>query len=190
MVTSSTISNLLISSGTLGSFKATSGSIGILSAATSTISTLAVTSGTVTSLYIGTGGIYLPTSGGTPSILNFYEVYTDSTSNGWSGPLGAFTLNIKYVRIGETCGISFSNKTGTSSSSAAFVSSTIPTRFRPSQNFIHTFIRVSSGGTQTTPGFIIYDTTAFQIFLDATQTLFPNSTSIGFSQFSWTYVCG
>ncbi len=83
--------------------------------------------------------------------------------------------------------MTFANNSGTSSSSTYFTSSTVPTRFRPSQNFIHTFIRVASGGTQTTPGFIIFDTTAFQIYLTAAQASFPNSTAIGFSQFSWTY---
>lgn len=39
----------------------------------------------VTGALYANGGIYLPTSGGTPALFNYFETFTDSTTNGWSG---------------------------------------------------------------------------------------------------------
>jgi hypothetical protein len=144
---------------------------------------------TASGLITANGGILLPTTGGTAATLNYYETFTDTTTNGWSGPSGTFTNNIKYTRIGDTVTISFNVfNPVTATSTTHFQSPVIPSRFRPSQQYIQTAGRVTVGGVESW-GFWIYDisTTTLQCYKDVTQANFASGTSAGYSEFAWTW---
>lgn len=76
--------------------------------------------------------IYLPTSGGTPSPLSYYEEYTELVTYA-----GGFTVNptnqtVDIVKIGNIINVYIHPFAGVSNATTAITSSTLlPTRFRP-----------------------------------------------------------
>lgn len=76
------------------------------------------------------GGLMLPTIGGTPSLLNFYEVYDWTTS-----VTGPYTLNgvvFRFTRIGNIVSLSIPEIYSASGASALLTcSEDIPARFAP-----------------------------------------------------------
>ena len=84
-------------------------------------------------LYVG-DSIYLPTSGGTASGLNFYEEYLHSTnfSGIWASPQAG---TIKITRIGRQITLFIPELYVIANTSATIAMATIlPARFRPSDN--------------------------------------------------------
>lgn len=78
-----------------------------------------------------TNNLYLPTSGGTPADLNYYEVYTHVTT--FSGPFaapvaGSFIIN----RIGNICIARIPEFSAASTTAASIsIDTLLPARFRP-----------------------------------------------------------
>jgi hypothetical protein len=93
------------------------------------------------SAYFGTG-IYLPTSGGVPTLLSVYEVLVDAAFQ-LSGPYASpITITVTYVAVGRMCTMSVGSSTGGDISSPATIATYIsggttpysypvPSRFRP-----------------------------------------------------------
>lgn len=76
--------------------------------------------------------IVMPTSGGTASVLNYYEEYVASYI--FSGPWGAttYTRNVKAIRIGKNVTLSIDGIFRTGSVAAVITTSTgLPSRFIP-----------------------------------------------------------
>ena len=101
------------------------------------------TSGTITA-----GGYMLPTSGGTATALNYYEVYNYSTT--FSGPATTPTVHFKIVRVGNQ--VTMTQTDGfvsiTPSTSTFFYSNTnLPSRFIPAAN-LYLPIVVTNNGSQ------------------------------------------
>jgi len=95
-------------------------------------------------LYVGTG-IYLPTSGGTPSELNHYEEFTHVTS--WNGAFSSTTGNIALTRVGRVVTARFPQIVNICASVGTInMITALPTRFRPSAN-----MRLTGGMVQTNP---------------------------------------
>jgi len=87
--------------------------------------------GTVT---IGTG-LLLPTSGGTPTLLDYYEEYIHTTT--WSGPITTTgNTTVRIVRIGKNVTIQLPQFTGTgnNTNTKLLMNTNIPTQFRPSSD--------------------------------------------------------
>lgn len=75
------------------------------------------------------GGIQLPTSGGTPSTLSYYEefTFTPTFTGAWSN-----TMTVRYVRIGKQVTVVLNQRTLPAISGSTLVSTNgIPTRFQP-----------------------------------------------------------
>lgn len=79
-------------------------------------------------------GLTLPTSGGTPSTLDFYEVYnyTSTFSGPWAAPSAA--IDITVVRVGSAVSIFVKGSHTAVSTVGGFATSdtALPIRFRPS----------------------------------------------------------
>jgi len=89
-----------------------------------------------TSVYVSTdqggGSLYLPTVGGTPSALNYYE--EDTISVTWNWGANQTTANVTFMRIGNIVIVSMAQIQWASISGASIITSntlTIPTRFLP-----------------------------------------------------------
>ena len=78
-------------------------------------------------------GLVLPTTGGTPSTLSYYEEYAYSTAI--TGPYSIANVNFSITRIGRVVTLtmtSLSTSAASTNSSAAFANATnLPTRFCP-----------------------------------------------------------
>jgi len=93
-------------------------------------------------MYVGTG-VYLPTSGGTASSLNYYEEYTHTTN--WSGPWSSNQAgNVLVTRIGRIVTITVPFLSALANGSAASVSSVtnLPARFYPNNASAHARVHV------------------------------------------------
>jgi len=78
-----------------------------------------------------TTGLLLPTTGGTPATLNFYEVYQGTHT--WSGIwASSITANVTYIRIGNMVTVTFQRAYTTATTASLITSDAIPARFRPS----------------------------------------------------------
>lgn len=78
------------------------------------------------------GSLFLPTSGGTPTGLNVYEVVAFSTT--FSGAFTSGTINCVLLKIGRLCAMFWPGFSGTATSGAKLTAGTaIPSRFLPSE---------------------------------------------------------
>jgi hypothetical protein len=137
-------------------------------------------------LYVGTG-IYLATSGGTPTELNFYEKYTH-TSN-FTGPVTLTNVGMTLIRIGDLVTLTFNALTnsGTSVSATYFTMSTVlPARFRPA-------VTQRSGGifvlsATRVNGYISIDTAGNVFIANTNGGNFPSSGTVGWDSHpvSWS----
>lgn len=75
--------------------------------------------------------INLPTTGGTPAPLNYYEEYNAPITMG--GPVANTTSQVWIYRIGKICVLILNGVTGAANGSGGFFASTssIPSRFFP-----------------------------------------------------------
>ena len=86
----------------------------------------------------GSSGLFLPTTGGTSSNLNYYEEFANSnsvSSNAWGGVGG--TVNYNIVRVGRSVTLIVPALFATAGGGVGPISlgaGTIPTRFLPSVN--------------------------------------------------------
>ena len=91
--------------------------------------------GIAKNLYVGSS-LYLPTSGGTPSALNYYEEYSMTTTF-----QGLWAINqtgtVKFVRSGSIVSmfIPYIANTGNATVASFTNNSDLPTRFRPTSPF-------------------------------------------------------
>lgn len=77
-----------------------------------------------------TTGLLLPTSGGTPATLDFYEVFQGTIT--WSGIwASSITANVTYVRLGRQVTVTFQRAFAAGTTNSQIVSDAIPARFRP-----------------------------------------------------------
>ena len=78
-----------------------------------------------------TGSLVLPTAGGTPSALNYYEEYSYTTT--FSGADTTVAFPITLVRIGRTVTMQTQRQvSGTTTTNGGFLSNTVfPARFAP-----------------------------------------------------------
>ena len=99
--------------------------------------------------------LYLPTSGGTSSALDFYEEYSHTTAWNYGNKTNQQSLTIYVRRIGKMVMCSFTNEwsgsvTNTDGTTQSVVSATtLPTRFRPVFNSNAVGIINIGGKTQT-----------------------------------------
>lgn len=117
-------------------------------------------------LYVGTA-IYLPTSGGTASALNYYEEFTHTTS--WNGAFSPSSVSgdITLTRVGRMVTAQFPVITGDcTSTNPLWMVTNIPARFRPpSDLWIQSAIVQTAIATLTTGTFYISSTGNWQIYL-------------------------
>lgn len=73
-------------------------------------------------------GLYLPTTGGTASQLNYYEEYGELVS--FTGPISG-NMWINFTRIGKAIFFHYDSLYGTSTSAVKFTGTITETRFRP-----------------------------------------------------------
>lgn len=73
-------------------------------------------------------GIYLPTTGGTASQLNYYEEF--DTSIAFTGPVSG-NMSVHFTRIGRSIFFHWDSLYGTSTSAVKFTGTIAQTRFRP-----------------------------------------------------------
>ncbi len=101
-------------------------------------------------LSIYTGGIQLATSGGTASLLNYYE------ENSFTGSATGFTTTpapiIYYTRIGKTVTLNISSFSATSNS-VNFTITGLPARLSPAREINQLCIVSDNGAFQATPGY-------------------------------------
>jgi hypothetical protein len=161
------------------SFKATNDSVGGSLAEMASLS-----SGGKLSL---SGGLVLPTTGGTATPLGYYEEYTFSTT--FSGPFTSVLNAIKVVRIGNLVTMHSPLFNTKPSGSATYFTSTaaLPVRFRPAvltlgsgQSLDNSVWYASCIGVQST-GFI-------EIYKGVIGSTFVSTGPAGFHAFgmSWT----
>lgn len=104
-------------------------------------------------MYVGTG-VYLPTTGGTASSLNYYEEYTHTTDI--AGCYASSNFNFYITRIGRIVTMHYSTLTGTYSVGQPLNASTaLPTRFRPSATAT-SMVHGQNNGSQLTCTLIVY----------------------------------
>lgn len=124
------------------------GTTGQVSYALTTDATSATTGAVITAgglgvakkLFVGTSitagtGILLPSSGGTPTLLNHYEEYTHTTN--WNGAFGASSVagNVNVIRTGKMVTATFPAILGTcTSTNPLWMVTNMPARFLPSSN--------------------------------------------------------
>lgn len=100
-------------------------------------------------------GITLQTTGGTPSTLNFYEVYQGTIT--WSGIwASSITANVTYVRLGNCVTVTFQRAIATANTASQIVSDAIPARFRPSSSFLPAYPIWAISNNVGTTAYCIY----------------------------------
>jgi hypothetical protein len=140
---------------------------------------------------IPTAGLMLPNVGGSPSLLNFYEEATLTTTliNLWTVPPAA---TIKCIRIGKLVSLTVANTTKTVDTSANTINlgTLISSEFRPSAN-VNEAILVTNNNNLV-DGYIVITTGGnFQINIVPTPTApgtpIPFTGIAGVPALSFTY---
>lgn len=135
----------------------------------------------------GTGGLQLPTSGGTPSNLNYYEEGTFSVT--WTGAISS-SSTARFIRIGNVVTISLQDKTSAAIAANAIQGAVqLPSRLRPTNwgPFWPIFV-IDNSVTLTTPGKVQFNNNGdINIWKDSTGASFTNSGNAGFISFTVSY---
>lgn len=139
---------------------------------------------TLANLITFSTGLTLPSSGGTPSTLNYYEEssYTSTfTFDGSGGTSG--TVTIKLLRVGSmvtaTIGTAASACTATTGTSSTTLSAntTMPSRFRPAALVGRPVFIREDATFPASPGMIRFGTGGtIEIFRNNNQDAWPNAT--------------
>ena len=133
------------------------------------------------------GNLYLQNTNATNfSALNFYEEFSDTSTNNWSYGGSPFTHTVKWCRIGSICSFVW-DIYQISSIVASYFTYTIPSRFVPNQAFIHGYFRGINNSIANQQIFWIYDQPSrkLQIYSSGIQANFTGpGTTIGFNQYS------
>ena len=143
--------------------------------------TNSMTCGTLT-----TSGILLPTTGGIPEKLNYYEEYSNNIT--WTGPFTAIA-NIKITRIGKIVTVNITGISNTATANAAFLSAgAIPSRFCTGAQILYWFILTRVHNTHYT-GLLLLDnaTGNLNIYHDEKSGLFTNNQIAEFHNTSVSY---
>lgn len=128
-------------------------------------------------------GLFLPTSGGTATLLNYYEELTYSMT--FTGIWAANqTVSARIVRNGKLVVIMFPSVLATANAAASITTaagSELPARFRPFQN-INMYTRVLSGGASGAGYFVVTTAGAIDVSASLTGAAFASSGNGGFVQ--------
>ncbi len=128
-------------------------------------------------------GVLLPTSGGTATLLNYYEELTYSMT--FTGIWAANqTVSARIVRNGKLVVIMFPSVLATANAAASITTaagSELPARFRPFQN-INMYTRVLSGGASGAGYFVVTTAGAIDVSASLTGAAFASSGNGGFVQ--------
>jgi hypothetical protein len=133
------------------------------------------------------GGLSLPTSGGTASLLNYNE--DGSFSITLTGPV-SLSPSVAFSRVGKVVTMTIQAASGTSTSGTFFFGAgQIPSRLRPSTAYDKVDIGIQDNGTyQSTPGRIIVDTNGdISIYKNFPGVNFTGSGACGWTNIPITY---
>jgi hypothetical protein len=132
--------------------------------------------------------LYLPTTGGTPSALNYYEEYAYSTV--WTGPHSSPSFNYQVTRIGRVVTITQTTVSGTINNCTASVPATnftkLPAQFRPGSGVNPVFLLWVQDGTFQL-GTLEIDSSGNMDIAPASHPTFTNGNNWGFLNFSISY---
>jgi hypothetical protein len=140
-------------------------------------------------------GLYLPTPGGNPGLLNDYEIYTD-LANSYSGIWTAsLSITLEFTRIGNQVTVAQLSDVLANATTASYItwSGTIPARLVPVQAAIRIPLMVKDNQSNTAPtpaesGYaVITNTGTITIFNSTTVTnVFSGLSTTGTSGvYSW-----
>jgi hypothetical protein len=122
-------------------------------------------------------GIYLPTSGGTASPLNYYEEYAHTTN--FIGSFTASNVVITITRTGRVVCLQWPDILGTSSASQPIASSTvIPARFIPADSK-HQIVKVQNLGAKTHGSVVISNTGYITFYKSEADDAFSDTNGAG-----------
>lgn len=133
--------------------------------------------GVAKKLYVGTG-LYLPTSGGTQSELNYYESKTQFSVT-VTGALST-TTNITASKVGTIVTIHIQGFNGTSAGADNIYLTSLPARFRPSVNGIsHPYVSFTNS-TRTMAVLTINESTGvIVLYANVAQNAFSSTGTVG-----------
>jgi hypothetical protein len=131
--------------------------------------------------------LYLPTSGGTASPLNYYEEYFNNTYT-LAGPWGANAVFcvVYLVRLGRIVHIGITSTTGSSTSTSTniYVTGNLPSRFCPSITQWYIPMIVINNNTYVCGNATISSGGTFYIYLTGGAT-YTGTCGINYSTASW-----
>ncbi len=163
---------------------------GIYRAGTNTIG---FTAGGAMAFTVSPGGINLPSSGGSPSTLNYYEEATHNTTiQGNNGGTVSSSCAFRFVRVGAqvtltapTCNTALPG----AASTILNVNSAFPSQFRPSTAVNIPVLIYNNNALQTTAYGYAQITTAggIDVRRDLPATAYTNGVAAGFAEFSLSW---
>lgn len=136
-----------------------------------------------------TGGLYLPTSGGTATALNYYEELSYSTTI--TGPWASGQSTTMYVtRVGRMINVYITVVSATATVNTYMtITQALPSRFYPASSACYTMVEVRNAGTlQTGTAYINNSTGVIIIYSTPAQTAFTGSGVAGTADLSLTYI--
>jgi len=128
-----------------------------------------------------TGGVYLPTSGGTATLLNYYEEYQLTST--CSGPWTSRNCYVDVTRIGRMVFLSTNTAVSAASSVPAAITwaTALPTRFRPSATLDCQPTFVGGVITNDAQCGVVSSTGIITLYNDHSQSGFPSGSSVGWA---------
>jgi len=151
----------------------------------------------LTATNVNATSILLPTTGGTPTSLNYYEEYSQNVDFKGSGPgpiAGTQTVLINIVRAGKLVTMNLAGFIAAGNGSVGFLTSAstpLPARFRPAANQVY-MIRVLDGTINAAGELIFQSGGYFDIYRsiagDFTEIPFSGIGDVGFDKFSLSWV--
>jgi len=126
-----------------------------------------------------TGGVYLPTSGGTATLLNYYEEY--QLQSQCSGPWSARNCYVDVTRIGRMVFLTTNTAVSLTSVSTAAITwaTALPARFRPSATLDCETTFVLGPASNSPPCAIVSSAGIITLYADHSQSSFPFGAIVG-----------
>jgi len=126
-----------------------------------------------------TGGVYLPTSGGTATLLNYYEEYQLQTT--CSGPWASRNCYVDVTRIGRIVHLHLNtatSATSTASSSITFTTA-LPSRFYPPSSLDCQGTLIGGQTTSSPACCTVSSAGVINLYNDVSKNNFPISSTVG-----------
>lgn len=136
----------------------------------------------------GAGGIKLPTTGGTASILNYYENNTFTCN--WTGA-AVTSETVRFTMIGNQVTLVFGSLSATFASATTLLAATIlPVRLRPITSPVYQYIQyLDNGGYSTSSGQVLVNISgSISIFTNGASGFFAGPGNVGHQAFVVTYL--